>query len=355
MKLGVMSLGGKSSAAILEEGKKYFDEVIDFDLRKMEVHTSSKGIDMLYDSQPLEVCDCMYIRGSYKYALVQRAITEGLWGTCYLPILPNAFTVGHNKYLSMIELQKQKVPIPESYIVAKVDVAKKLLERVHYPIIMKIPHGSQGKGVLFADSPSSAKSIIDTLEVFHQPYMVQEYVETNATDIRAMVVGDKVVAAMKRKAAQMEARANTHQGGKGTAFVLSPETEAIAVRSAKAVGAEICGVDILEAQKAFVIEVNLSPTLKGGISEATGKNVAGMVCEFLALKTKEFLRSHKNQEFSKMLDDEKSAQHEFVTNLSVKAGVIKLPPVVAERGGFTNDDEVSLIIRKGKVIIKKDH
>ena len=87
----------------------------------------------------------------------------------------------------------EKIPIPTTYLAATTTGAKKLLEHVHYPIIMKIPSGTQGRGIMFADSITSAKSILDTLEVFKQPYIIQEYIETNATDLRVLVLGDKFV------------------------------------------------------------------------------------------------------------------------------------------------------------------
>ena len=92
---------------------------------------------------------------------------------------------------------------------------KELLTKVNYPIVMKFPEGTQGKGVMFADSISSASSMLDALGALRQPFIIQEYVETGGRDIRALVVGDKVIAAMCRQAQRDEKRANIHAGGSG--------------------------------------------------------------------------------------------------------------------------------------------
>ena len=109
--------------------------------------------------------------------------------------------------------------MPDTYVVSSIEAAKKILKQVKYPIILKFPHGTQGKGVMIADSFAAASSMLDTIESLKQPFLVQEYVETEGSDIRAFVVGDKVVAAYKRKAAIGEKRSNIHAGGKGEPIV----------------------------------------------------------------------------------------------------------------------------------------
>ncbi|MEK6941072.1 MAG: RimK family alpha-L-glutamate ligase [Nanoarchaeota archaeon] len=351
MKLGVISLGGKSSRLIMEESKKYFSEVVDINIKKIDVHASSKGIIAMYDGTKLQDFDCVYIRGSHKYSMLQRAITESLQHKCYLPIIPSGFTNGHNKYFTLIELQKKNIPIPQSYVAANIEAAKKILKKAHYPLVIKIPEGTHGKGVLFADSIGSAKSIADSLEIFKQPYIIQEYIETNATDIRAIVIGNKVMAAMIRKAEKFENRANIHQGGVGIAHELDDQAEDIAVRSAMAIGADICAVDMLESDKVYVIEVNLSPGLEG-ITNATNKNIGGMIAEYLFKKAKEYKNSVNNSEISKILSDNQDSQ-EIITNLKIQSGVIKLPSIVSKVSGFKNEEEVSIISKKGRILIKR--
>ncbi|MFH1591913.1 MAG: RimK family alpha-L-glutamate ligase [Candidatus Woesearchaeota archaeon] len=356
MKLGIISLGGKSSKSIIEEAKNHFDVAEHLDLKQFEVRVDSKEMSVMYKGKPLENFDCLYVRGSFRYALLQRSITRALCSEVYMPLSPQAFTLGHNKFLTLLELQKNKVPLPKTYFAATTDIAKELLNQVHYPIIMKIPSGTQGKGVMFADSINAAKSILDALETFNQPYLLQEYVETGATDLRVIVVGKKVVAAMKRKALPDELRANIHAGGKGLPYEPDYDTEQIAIKSAAAIGADVCAIDILDAGgKPQVIEVNLSPGL-AGITKATRKNIAGTIAKFLYEKTKEF---HETKETKRKgdalreLELDQKKEKEILTSLDIKAGIIRLPKIIANICDFCQDEEVSITVKKDQIIIKK--
>ncbi len=351
MKLGIISLCGDSSMMIVNEAAQYFKESKALDIRKLHVHlfqSESKILNVHYEKKPLEAFDCVYLRGSHKYTFLQRSISKALQNVVYLPIKPEAFTIGHNKLLTLLELQKNDIRIPRTYFAATGKGAKDLLEEVNFPIILKIPHGTQGKGVMIADSISSAKTMIDALEVFKQPYILQEYIETGSTDIRAIVVGNKVVAAMERVGAKDDIRSNIHAGGHGRPVNISPETEEIAIKAAKVIGADICGVDILEGTKPAVIEVNLSPGLKG-ITKALHKNIAKMIAQFLFERTKEFLE----EKTEKAKPIEVKPGQEIYTTLSMKNGIIRLPKFVADISGFSIDDDVVLVVNKGKIEIKR--
>ena len=110
---------------------------------------------------------------------------------------------------------------------------------VHYPIILKFPQGTHGKGVMVADSYAAASSVLDALDSLNQPALIQEYVETNGIDYRAFVIGDKVVASMKRVAQKDEKRANVHAGGSAEAVVLDAKYKKIAVDTAKCLNLDI--------------------------------------------------------------------------------------------------------------------
>ncbi len=363
MKLAIISLGGKGSTLILKEAENYFDTADSINIKHIEVHVSSKSSEILYKGKPLEKYDCIYIRGSYKHALIERAIAEALYDKTYTPLTPTSFTLSHNKFLTILELQKVGIHIPKTYLAANTSSAKELIENVKYPIIMKLPSGTQGKGVMFADSIASAKSILDALEVFKQPYIIQEFIETatkGAVDIRAIVVGNKVIASMKRKALDDELRANIHMGGVGIPCELDNETKKMAIKSAKAVGAEICAVDILEGTRPVVIEVNVSPGLEG-ITKATNINVAKEIAKYLYEQTKLFYEDKKAIEYKTLIDGLNSGSEikddnqtkEILTNLNIKAGIIKLPKIITQITKFNEEDELILIANKGYLEIKK--
>lgn len=354
-KLAVISLKGESSNKIVEEAKKYFDEVDHLNIKKIEVN-AEKELNVLYEGQQIKKYDCVYIRGSFRYSLLQRSISGALQGKCYMPIEPKAFTLAHNKFLTLLELQKKKVLIPKSSLAATDEEAKKTLKTLKFPIIIKTPTGSQGKGVMFAESESSAKSMIDALGTFKQPYILQEYIETDATDIRAIVLGDKVVASMKRKGASEDARSNISIGGKGIPYELDFDTEQTALRAAKAIGAEVCAIDILESGKSYVLEVNLSPGLK--ISKIINKNIADILAKFLYEKTKQFKTTKDSLHYNRTMEDiEKISQDKntkgIITTPNIKLGIIKLPRIATTLSGFNIDDEIVIKAKKGKITIEK--
>ncbi|WP_171232439.1 30S ribosomal protein S6--L-glutamate ligase [Ruegeria sp. HKCCA4812] len=150
------------------------------------------------------------------------------------------------------------------------------------PLVVKLLEGTQGIGVVLADSNRSAKSVVEAFRGAKVNIMVQEFIkEAGGTDIRALVVGGRVIAAMQRKGAEGEFRSNLHRGGSAQPIKISPEERSVAVRAAKTMGLNVCGVDMLRANHgAVVMEVNSSPGLEG-VEKATGIDVAGKIIEFL--------------------------------------------------------------------------
>ncbi len=150
------------------------------------------------------------------------------------------------------------------------------------PTVIKLLEGTQGIGVVLADTDRSAKSVIEAFRGANVNIMVQEFIkEAGGTDIRALVIGGKVIAAMKRTGAEGEFRSNLHRGGSAATIKISPEERSTAIRAAKSMGLNVCGVDMLRANHGpVVMEVNSSPGLEG-VEKATGIDVAGKIIEYL--------------------------------------------------------------------------
>ncbi|MGD8355983.1 MAG: 30S ribosomal protein S6--L-glutamate ligase [Methyloceanibacter sp.] len=150
------------------------------------------------------------------------------------------------------------------------------------PLVVKLLEGTQGIGVVLADTNRSAKSVIEAFRGANVNILVQEFIkEAGGSDIRVLVIGGKVVAAMKRTGAEGEFRSNLHRGGSAQTVKISPEERSTAVRAARALGLNVCGVDMLRANHgAVIMEVNSSPGLEG-VEKATGIDIAGRVIEFL--------------------------------------------------------------------------
>lgn len=155
------------------------------------------------------------------------------------------------------------------------------------PLVVKLLEGTQGIGVVLAETDKAAESVIEAFRDLDANILVQEFIkETAGSDIRALVIGDRVVAAMRRRAAAGEFRSNLHRGGTAEKIRLTPEERSTAVRAARAVGLNVAGVDILRSNHGpLVIEVNSSPGLEG-IEKATGVNVAGKIIEYIERNAK---------------------------------------------------------------------
>ena len=354
MKAALISLGSKSSEWTAEAMKKYFDEVDEIKLKDIEINFSGKKSEVLYKGKPLESYDCILAKGSFRYAPLLRSVTSLLKDKCYMPLSAESFTVGHDKLLTQLKLQQKNIPMPRTYLSATTRAAKKILEKVNYPIIMKFPHGTQGKGVLFADSYASASSMLDALSALNQPFLIQEFIETGGTDIRAIVVGDKVIAAMKRKADIKEARANIHAGGIAEGLVLDSYAKKVAVDAARAIGAEICGVDMLESAKGpVVIEINLSPGLQG-ISKVTDVDLPDKIASYLFKQTTQFLSENKKNGTAKIMEDlDADKTKEIISTLDFRGARILLPEVITKVAGLKETDDVKFSAEKDKIHIKK--
>ena len=360
MKAALISGTSKSSRWTVDALGKYFDEVDHLDVKYLDINFSGKKAEVLYEGKPVPHYDCLLIKGSFRYAQLLRALADLFSAneSVFLPIAPSAYSIAHDKLLTQLVLQKRNLPMPRTYLSATIEAAKDVLSKMNYPIIMKFPQGTQGKGVMFADSFASASTILDALHALNQPFLIQEYVETGSTDVRLIVVGDKVAAAMKRKGHGVDKRANIHAGGAGESFVPDAYTEKIAVDAAKAVGADICGVDILEGPTGpLIIEINISPGLQG-ITEATKVDVADKIAKYLYDRTKELSDTRRRRETKEIMaelnhDSNGGKEQELITQLDFRGARILLPELVSKMTGFNESDSVKLVASKGSLTINR--
>jgi len=195
-----------------------------------------------------------------------------------------------NKLATMQILTSRKIPVPRTVVVRKFEYLDAAIRDVGgYPVILKSPYGTFGCGVVIVESSRSLYSALDLLvkSMRSTILMIQEYVaEAGGADYRAFVVGERVVASMKRQAVKGDFRSNLHLGGEGQSIELTDMEKKIAVRAAKALGLKIAGVDILRSKDGPVImEVNANPGLIG-ITKVTGINVAKEIVKFAVQEIK---------------------------------------------------------------------
>jgi len=150
------------------------------------------------------------------------------------------------------------------------------------PVVIKLLEGTQGIGVMLGETMKSAKSVIEAFQGANVNILVQEFIkEAGSTDIRALVIGNRVVAAIKRQGPPGEFRSNLHRGGSGEAVKITPQERATAVKAARTLGLNVCGVDMLRSKNGpLVMELNSSPGI-AGLEKATGIVVAGLMIDFL--------------------------------------------------------------------------
>ena len=199
-----------------------------------------------------------------------------------------AVSRSRDKLRSLQLLARKGVGLPVTVFAHRTNQAGAVLDMLGgAPVVIKLIEGTQGIGVVLGETERAAESIIEAFGGTDTNILVQEFIEeANGEDVRCLVIGDKVVAAMLRKGAEGEFRSNLHRGGTARSIKITPAERKTAVTAAKAMGLNVCGVDLLRSKRGpVVMEVNSSPGLEG-IENATGIDVAGMIIEFLERSAK---------------------------------------------------------------------
>jgi ribosomal protein S6--L-glutamate ligase len=201
-----------------------------------------------------------------------------------------AISRSRDKMRSLQLLAKYGVGIPKTVVSRNTTDIDKLLEQLgDMPVIIKLARGTHGNGVVLAETRKAAKSVLQAFYLTNDDgtsILLQEFVKESAgTDIRAFVVGGRVVASMKRQSLDDDFRSNLHKGGEGMAIKLTDEEKKIAVKAAKAMGLNIAGVDMMRSDRGpLILEVNASPGF--GIEKVTGRNVAAPIIEYVEQNAK---------------------------------------------------------------------
>jgi ribosomal protein S6--L-glutamate ligase len=194
-----------------------------------------------------------------------------------------SITRSRDKLRALQILSRSGIGLPVTSYAHSTKMTEKLIKMVGgAPCVVKLIEGTQGKGVILADTKEAAESVIDGFRQMKAHFLVQEFIkESNGCDIRAFVIGDKVVASMMRRAKEGDFRSNLHRGGSAVPVEISAEEAAVAVKAAKALGLNVAGVDLLRSSRGpLVLEVNSSPGLQG-IETCTGLDIASMIIEYI--------------------------------------------------------------------------
>ena len=203
-----------------------------------------------------------------------------------------SFLQARDKWQSLQILAQAGIAIPNTVLLGSEFQPQDGITQVKSPTILKTLSGSQGIGVILAERPQSAVSILETLKQANIPVLLQDFIEeAQGSDLRCFVIGDRVVASMQRTGQNGEFRANFHRGGTAEKIQLSEEEKAIAVKAAKTLGLDIAGVDLIRSEQGLlVLEVNASPGLEM-IEKTNGIDIAVQMIAYLEKKVKSFMKS----------------------------------------------------------------
>ncbi|QBX55477.1 RimK family alpha-L-glutamate ligase [Nocardioides seonyuensis] len=248
------------------------------------IDLSGEEPDLLFRGKQLSTYDAVLPRIGNSITYFGTAVVRQFEQMdVYTPNTAYGITSARDKLRATQILSRHEIPMPPTTFVRdRADVIP-AIERVGgAPVVIKLLEGTQGIGVILAPTIKVAEAIIETLQSTRQNVLIQRFVkESKGRDIRALVVGDRVVAAMRRVAQGDEFRSNVHRGGSVEPVDLDPEFERVAVRSAQIMGLRVAGVDMLEGRRGpQVMEVNSSPGLQG-VETATKLDVAGAIIDYI--------------------------------------------------------------------------
>ena len=287
MKLAILSRAprsystGRLRAAAAQRGH----EVRVLNTLRFAIDLSGDDPDLQYRGKPLSDYDAILPRIGNSITYFGTAVVRQFEQMdVYTPNTANGISSARDKLRATQILSRHNIAMPETAFVRNRADVRPAIERVGgAPVVIKLLEGTQGIGVILAPEVKVAEAIIETLHSTNQNVLIQRFVsESRGRDIRALVVGDRVVAAMRRTAQGDEFRSNVHRGGSVEPVELSADYEQVAVRSAQIMGLRVAGVDMLEGPDGpLVMEVNSSPGLEG-IESATQLDVAGAIIDYIA-------------------------------------------------------------------------
>ncbi len=292
MKIFVLSTNGNlySTRRLAEAGKERGHEMRVVNHKRCYMNIVSNNPEVHYRGEVLERPDAIIPRigasvSFYGTAVVRQFEMMGVYSVNESV----AITRSRDKLRASQLLARKGIGLPVTGFANSPDDTEDLLATVGgAPVVVKLLEGTQGVGVVLAETRKAAESVIEAFRGLGANFIVQEFVkEADGADIRCFVVGDKVVASMMRKGKEGEFRSNLHRGGTASLVKITPEERATAVRSARVMGLNVAGVDLLRSKRGpVVMEVNSSPGLEG-IESATGKDVAGMIIAFIEKNARE--------------------------------------------------------------------
>lgn len=251
---------------------------------KCYINITSHRPAIFYQGEKLEGYDAVIPRIGASVTFFGTAVLRQFEVMGVYPLNESvAVSRSRDKLRSLQLLARRGIGLPVTVFAHRTGQAGHILELIDgAPVVIKLLEGTQGQGVMLGETDKSAESIIQAFGKLNAHILVQEFVkEARGEDIRCLIVGDRVVASMLRKGKEGDFRSNLHRGGSANAIKITPAERSTAVSAAKAMGLNVCGVDMLRSNHGpVVMEVNSSPGLEG-VETATNIDVAGKIINFI--------------------------------------------------------------------------
>ena len=286
MKIGILSRGPKlySTKRLAEAGRLRGHEVEVINPLKCYMNITSSKPTVHYLDRVLKGFDAIIPRIGASITFYGTAVLRQFEMGGVFPLNESvAISRSRDKLRSLQIMASKGLGLPITGYAHSTKMTENLIELVQgAPLVVKLLEGTQGKGVVLAETQKAAESVIEAFRELNAHFLVQEFIkEAGGSDIRCFVVGDKVVASMKRTGLEGEFRSNLHRGGTAERVKLTPAERATAIKATKTMGLNVAGVDLLRSKHGpLIMEVNSSPGLEG-IEKATGKDVASSIIEFI--------------------------------------------------------------------------
>ncbi|MEE2692035.1 MAG: 30S ribosomal protein S6--L-glutamate ligase [Pseudomonadota bacterium] len=286
MKLALMCRNPSlySHRRLVEAAESRGHEIEVIDHLKCYINITSLRASVRYQGRDLPKYDAVIPRIGASVTFYGAAVLRQFEVMGVYPVNESvAISRSRDKLRSMQLLARKGVGLPVTVFAHKTSQPHEIIELIGgAPVVIKLLEGTQGIGVVLGETEMAAESIIQAFGGANVNILVQEYIkEAKGEDIRCLVVGGKVVASMRRKGKEGEFRSNLHRGGSADKVAITPAERSTAISAAKAMGLNVCGVDMLRSNHGpVVMEVNSSPGLEG-VEKATGVDVAGKIVEFI--------------------------------------------------------------------------
>jgi ribosomal protein S6--L-glutamate ligase len=284
MKIGILSLRASlySTRRLLEAARDRGHQTACINYLRCYMDITSRKPRVLYGGQALSL-DAVVPRIGASYTFYGAAVVRQFeMMRVFTANGSQAISRARDKLRSFQILAREGIDLPVTTFAHSIKDVDDLIEIAGVPVVVKLLEGTQGMGVVLAETKSAARSVVAAFRQLDANILVQEFIkEAGGSDIRAFVVGRRVVAAMERQAAEGEFRSNLHRGGTAKPIKITSDERAIAIRAARSLGLYVAGVDMIRSERGtLVLEVNASPGLEG-IETTTGVDVAGAIVEFL--------------------------------------------------------------------------